>query len=310
MDFPAIMQNLLLSASCCLALTLPAVAVPAGNNWMASVGGGVRLSQLSIPGSHDSGARVEPLAGTAKCQNATLAEQLGFGLRFLDIRCAHFNDAFAIYHGSVNQNLAFADVIRQVSGFLQANPGECVIMSIKEETASAGATRSFEATFDAYVAANPAIWSLATKVPAMSEVRGKILLLRRFRASVPKGIDATNWPDNTNFNVNNLCVQDGYQVSQPLRKWTQVTDAFTAAAADANAEVLHLNFTSGYRPGPFGIPNITVVSDAINPRIGNFFATAPAGHYGCVVMDFAEVTRPALIFQKNFPPRPQSPASR
>ncbi|MEO0017859.1 MAG: hypothetical protein RLZZ522_1142, partial [Verrucomicrobiota bacterium] len=54
-----------------LALALSAVALPAGNNWMGSIGGAVRLSQISIPGTHNAGAQVEgPLAGTAKCQNA------------------------------------------------------------------------------------------------------------------------------------------------------------------------------------------------------------------------------------------------
>lgn len=297
----AILRKFLRSVGCILALIFPAKAAPGGNDWMESIGGTVRLSQISIPGTHDSGARVEgPLAGTAKCQNATIAEQLSYGVRFLDIRCKHENNVFTIYHGSVNQNLTFTQVLDQVTGFLNANPGECVMMSIKEETASSGTTRSFEATFDTYVALDPTKWSLATNTPALSGVRGKIQLVRRFGATVVKGIDATNWPDNTTFNVNNLRVQDQYQVPDNAEKWTSITDALSAAFAETNANILHLNFTSGYKPGLFGIPNITTVSNAINPQLDTYFGTAARGRYGCLLMDFADATRPALIYQTNF----------
>lgn len=296
------MQNFLHAVGCILALTLPAPALPAGNNWMGSIGGTVRLSQVSIPGTHDSGARVEQFAGTAKCQNATIAEQLGYGVRLLDIRCKHEHDAFTIYHGSVNQNLTFTQVMDQVTGFLNANPGECVMMSIKEETASSGTTRSFEATFDSYVAADPTKWSLGTSVPALSGVRGRIQLVRRFGASQAKGIDATNWPDNTTFEVNNLSVQDWYQANDNTTKWTYITTALSAAFSDANADILHLNFTSGYKSGFLGIPSITTVSNSINPQLATYFGTAAPGHYGCVLMDFADATRPALIYNTNFIP--------
>src|SRR5436190_13544256 len=46
----------------------------ASQNWMAPLNSGLYVSQLSIPGTHDSGARFEPVSGTAKCQNLTIAE--------------------------------------------------------------------------------------------------------------------------------------------------------------------------------------------------------------------------------------------
>ena len=63
----------------------------AGNDWMSPLDGGLLLSQLSIPGTHDSGARFEPLSRTAKCQTLTIGQQLDAGARFLDIRCRHVN---------------------------------------------------------------------------------------------------------------------------------------------------------------------------------------------------------------------------
>jgi 1-phosphatidylinositol phosphodiesterase len=287
-------------AACIAGLAVPTVAGAAGNNWMSGIAGTTRLSQLSIPGSHDSGARKEYWPGTSKCQDASLAEQLNLGLRFLDMRCRHINDVFAIHHGSVFQDMYFGEALNQVIDFLNANPGECVMMSVKEEYSSETITRSFEATFDSYVANNPGKWALATSIPTLESVRGKIVLVRRFGSVVAKGIDATNWPDNTAFNVNNLHVQDAYQVGDTGAKWNAVTSAIDAAAADTNAEVLHLNFTSGYTSNLLGIPSITNVSNYINSRVYDTFAAALRGHYGCVLMDFADSGRSTAIYNTNF----------
>src|SRR5688500_16988143 len=59
------------------------------SNWMGSLPDATNVAQLSIPGTHDSGARTEPVGGTAKCQNLSIADQLTAGVRYLDIRCRH-----------------------------------------------------------------------------------------------------------------------------------------------------------------------------------------------------------------------------
>jgi 1-phosphatidylinositol phosphodiesterase len=269
-------------------------------SWMSALDGSVKLSQLSIPGTHDSAARVENWPGTARCQSLSLPEQLQAGVRYLDIRCRHLRDGFSICHGTVDQKLPFSEVLAQVYGFLETNRGECVLMVVKEEHTAEGNTRSFEATFDASVAGNPGRWWLGTSLPTLEEVRGKIVLVRRFGAAAAKGINATAWGDNTSFNVNNLAVEDHYVVDNNDTKWGQVTAALDAAAADGNAAVLHLTHSSGYRSGTFGIPSIPWVSDTLNPRLHSWFTKAKPGHYGCVIMDFADRTRPWRIAQSNF----------
>jgi len=173
-------------------------------NWMGALNSNYTLSQFSVPGSHDAGARYEPVSGTAICQTLTISDQLNAGVRFLDIRCRHYYDAFTIHHGSVYQNLNFDDVLNACTSFLNSNPTECIIMSVKEEYNAAGNTRTFEQTFDSYTAKNPGYWYLGANIPVLSSVRGKIVLLRRFSAvTTPKGIDASNWADNTTFTINN-----------------------------------------------------------------------------------------------------------
>lgn len=274
------------------------------NSWMTGLPDNTNLARITIPGTHDSGARTEPIGGTAKCQNLSIADQLEAGVRFLDIRCRHIGDAFAIHHGSIYQNLNFTDVLTACLSFLDNHPGETIIMCVKEEYDPTGNTRSFEQTFDSYVATYPGRWHLGAAVPNLGSVRNKIVLLRRFGASsTPKGIDATNWADNTTFTSTTadatLRVQDQYVVPDNNNKWTGVTNLFTEANASTN-NTLFINFTSGYKSLIFGIPSITTVSNNINPRINTFFTTNTYGRYGIIPMDFVDATRAQLIVESNF----------
>ncbi|MDJ1479452.1 phosphatidylinositol-specific phospholipase C [Cytophagaceae bacterium YF14B1] len=270
------------------------------NNWMSLVSSSLTLSQLSIPGTHDSGALYEPVSGTAKCQNLTIGNQLTAGIRFLDVRCRHIDNAFAIHHGSIYQNMNFDDVLNACWSFLASNPTETIIMSVKEEYNSSNVSRTFEQTFDSYIQKNPSQWYLGSSVPALGSVRGKIVLLRRFSAtSTPKGIDATNWADNTTFTSGILNVQDYYNVSSADQKWTSITNQFNAALA-GSSNTLYLNYTSGYKALIFGIPSITTVSNSVNPKITTYFTTNTSGRYGIIPMDFADSGRSSLIIATNF----------
>ncbi|MES2475103.1 MAG: phosphatidylinositol-specific phospholipase C domain-containing protein [Verrucomicrobiota bacterium] len=296
------MKALLKSAmvTACLVLSIGLVHA-AGNDWMSSLNGTLPLSQYSIPGTHDSGARYEQFGGTAKCQNLTIAGQLEAGVRFLDIRCRHLDNAFTIHHGSVYQNINFADVLNDVMGFLNANPRETVIMSVKEEYDASGNTRSFEATFDSYVAQNPTKWLLGANLGTLDASRGKIVLFRRFGAGGTKGIDASNWPDNTTFSTGGrLRVQDRYVVTDNNAKWSSI-EAILNEARHGGPGTLYVNFASGYKDLGLGIPSITTISNTINPRLTTFFNANPSGRFGAVLMDFVDAARAALIYNTNAP---------
>ena len=80
-------------------------------NWMARLPDSHLLSQLSLPGTHDTCALYNGFSfGFAKCQAWALADQLNAGIRFIDIRCRHLGDRFAIYHGVIDQRISFDDV--------------------------------------------------------------------------------------------------------------------------------------------------------------------------------------------------------
>jgi 1-phosphatidylinositol phosphodiesterase len=296
--------NLLLSALLCLGLLGSSAAAQSNVRWMASLRGDPSLAELSIPGTHDAGARYERFYGTIKCQTLTLPQQLRAGVRFLDIRCRHVKNSFLIYHGPVYQRLTFDEVLNGCAAFLRENPTECVIMSVKEENKPSANTRTFENTFDAYVASDPARWCLTENVPTLFQAKGKIVLLRRFRASaVPKGIDATRWPDNASFTISSpagrLRVQDCYQVRDTRRKWKAIRNLYDEAAS-GDRDCLYINFASGYTPSWFfKFPRIRAVSNGINPLVAAYFANQSPQRYGITVMDFADDRKCSLIIATN-----------
>jgi len=298
----AVQPQLTMQADNTVAVTMQAAAVTM-NSWMTGIADNTSLAALSIPGTHDSGARNEPVAGTAKCQDLTIAQQLEAGVRFLDIRCRHIDNGFAIHHGSIYQNLNFNDVLVACTNFLAAHPKETILMSVKEEYDATNNTRTFEQTFDTYVQQYSNFWSLGVTVPTLGQVRGKIVLLRRFGASAAKGIDATAWADNTTFTINNsnasLKIQDQYVVPDNNAKWTNVTNLFTESSTQSN-NTLYINFTSGYKSLIFSIPSITTVSNAINPKISTYFTSNTHGRYGVIPMDFVNTDRASLIVNTNF----------
>jgi len=260
------------------------------------------LSRLSIPGTHNTGALYEPFYGTSKCQDLTISDQLAIGVRYLDIRCRHIDNAFAIYHGPISQHLTFAAVVTACIDFLADNPTECVVMSVNEESIPSRNTRTFEETFAAYVAEHPERWELGTITPTLDEAKGKIVLLRRFPAdSCLKGIDASRWPVNATFTIDGparLRVQDQYIVPDNLAKLAAIRSLYDEATS-ANDEILYLNYTSGYRRGLLGFPNIRLVSDFINPAVSQVFNESAHGRFGVTVMDFADRAICALIIATN-----------
>lgn len=273
------------------------------SNWMSFIPDTTSIAQISIPGTHDSGARFEPVSGTAKCQNLTIADQLTAGVRFLDVRCRHFNNSFTIHHDLVYQNLNFSDVLKACIDFLDANPSETVIMSVKEEYTPSGNTRSFEETFDAYVKENASKWDLGTDISRLSSIRGKIKLLRRFSTANAKGIDATAWKDNATFEINNkaanLKIQDEYKVSKVEAKWASVNSLLNAAHDDTSNR-LYINFGSGFKSLIFGIPDIIAVNNYINPKITTFFSGNTNGKYGVIPLNFITADLSRGIVKSNF----------
>ena len=260
-----------------------------GADWMARVDDDKLLSELSVPGTHNSGAMYEPLPGTAKCQNLTIGGQLEIGVRFLDVRCRHVKDSFDIYHGIVYQKISFQDVVDECVKFLEANPTETIIMSVQQVGRAMDNSRSFVETFKSYVGQEAERWCLEDKIPKLGEVRGRIVLFRRFGGVSDLGMAASAWRGGT-FEIKGAAamrVQDKFFCRRAGQKWDSVLKMLEDAAAGEKGK-LYVNFSSGYVSGLLGLPDITSVSDVVNAKLKSYLKDKAKRRYGIIVMDFVD----------------------
>jgi 1-phosphatidylinositol phosphodiesterase len=101
-------------------------------SWMGDIPDDVLVTALSIPGTHDSGCIEGPI-GIAKTQNVDISEQLNAGIRFLDIRLAHYQDNLFVHHDVIYMGKSYKDVLRICADFLAQHPTETILMSVREE---------------------------------------------------------------------------------------------------------------------------------------------------------------------------------
>lgn len=102
------------------------------SSWMGDIPDDVLVTALSIPGTHDSGCIEGPM-GIAKTQNLDILEQLNAGIRFLDIRLAHYQDDLFVHHDVVYMGKSYKDVLKICADFLARYPSETALMLIREE---------------------------------------------------------------------------------------------------------------------------------------------------------------------------------
>jgi 1-phosphatidylinositol phosphodiesterase len=102
------------------------------SSWMGDIPDDVLVTALSIPGTHDSGCIEGPM-GIAKTQNLDIPEQLNAGIRFLDIRLAHYQDNLFVHHDVIYMGKSYKDVLKICADFLARHPSETILMSVREE---------------------------------------------------------------------------------------------------------------------------------------------------------------------------------
>ena len=154
-------------------------------NWMSHISNSTKLSEINLPGTHDSCAFRVQFALLSKCQTQTITEQLNSGIRFLDIRVEKDSDKLKLVHDIADckkpknkrENLYLEEVINECKKFLSENPSETILLSYKRDD-GANQEETFEKFFENYLENDP-IWYRENRIPILKEVRGKIVLLNR-----------------------------------------------------------------------------------------------------------------------------------
>jgi 1-phosphatidylinositol phosphodiesterase len=171
-----------------------------------------------------------------RCQAVSPREQLENGVRFFDIRVQPQypedagRDELILVHSvfpiSLTGNKYFRDLMREVNEFLERNPSETLIISLKREGPGNATDEQLSRILHDHYARPDSRWWVRPKIPTLGEARGKVILLRRFNLQENLkgehggngwGIDAAAWEDNTAHAMcpsGQLCIQDFYEVSE------------------------------------------------------------------------------------------------
>ncbi|MGW0175225.1 phosphatidylinositol-specific phospholipase C [Rhodococcus sp. NPDC003322] len=278
-------------------------------DWMGGLPDDVGLSELSLPGTHDTmamGASVFALT-----QDHDLPTQLRAGIRVLDVRTRHFRDVFPIHHGVEYLHTNFTNVVVQVTDFLRDHPTEAVVMRLKEEYTAAENTRGYEDTLNWYIDENPEtrdrlrqhLWHApaGSGFPALGAVRGKIVVIQDFPGSASYG---PRWGGA------GTDIQDTYELAglgEVDRKWELVRGQFERAASGSPATffVNHLSATGNPVALATGTVPVTVARGGpgvigILDHTEAFLTANPAGRTGAVMADFPTADLVDALVSRNF----------
>lgn len=275
-------------------------------DWMSFLDGNKKLTDLTIPGTHDTCAYTVPLNVGAACQTMDVAGQLHAGIRYLDMRLKRGSDndgVLWLYHASVALDLRFMDVLEDCYKFLDKNDRETILMSVKQEDGGGPAIYDW---LKPMIDGRLDKWHLTSnRVPTLDEVRGKIVLFRRF-GSHDIGLDTqTGWPDNDFKSFENqgvkFRVQDKYKIFDLVNMGTKWGDCVHSMLNDAkkpeNRDRFFINFASGagaLTPRTLATGHLTA-KEGTNASIHRYMEGSLSGRYGIIPMDYPEHPNQSLI---------------
>jgi len=274
--------------------------------WMTELPDKLKLTDMSIPGTHDTGASdidFQKFPVFAQTQTLSVGEQLMAGIRALDVRCRHIGNKFAIHHDLIYLNLNFDDLLKSVTGFLARHPGEVVLMRIKEEYKPADNSRTFAQTLQEYINNYSKFFWKSTTMPRLGQARGKIVILDQTPKSPGFGPPWSSFKiqDNYDFSGQGCCVAGVLQgcFREPTctlknrveYKW-KVAKEFFLETTNGDKDTVYINFMSANHPPEAG-PND--VAKGMNQKAKDFFAPSnnKIDRAGWVFMDFPG---PSLIY--------------
>ncbi|WP_327705982.1 phosphatidylinositol-specific phospholipase C [Streptomyces decoyicus] len=239
-------------------------------DWMSGLGDATPVQRLTIPGTHDSGARKG--GPWVACQNTSVEAQLDSGVRFLDVRCRAIDNVFAIHHGAFYQELMFGDVLNACRAFLRAHPSETVLMRVKQEYSEVSA-EEFRRIFDIYLddKGYRSLFRLDTGLPTLGQARGRVVLL-----ADSDGLGGVRYADPQLFDI-----QDDY-MAEPFGKYPKIEAQFRKAVTQPGKLFVNYVSTSALLP-----PRSN--ADRLNPQVKNLLAGSEGSTWtglGIVPMDF------------------------
>lgn len=292
-------------------------------NWMENIPDETKLSSMSIPGTHDSCTQNVDMRYIFQCQDASIATQLKYGYRYLDMRLVlekrsgqetlvlkHNIARCKVSDSPFSRTLTLADVLKDVYAFLDEHQSETVIMCMKAENSKDDVAAVQKALYEMIDQASEH-WYLKNEIPTLGAVRGRIVLATRFDDKLQVGSDRCGlyfgWADQGDRTVltdptaesvingrETLCVQDRYNYDVDDKITAIRTCLDSSRAAD---DTFFLNFTSTSGSGAVGHPK----EYAKDINLDLYAYEWEAGKaYGVVIVDFGPKKIAEKIYGTNF----------
>ena len=273
--------------------------------WMKKIPDDKKITGINMPGTHDSACRFVDFGFISQTQTLSVTQQLDAGVRYFDFRFKLICETFLANHsicycrkkkGFWNKVLTCDDIVKECLDFLSQNPSETILFQLKEAESHAG-DDFYSLFFEKYIKNLPDKWFVENRIPAMGEVRGKIILLRAVSVDKKKftdensGIDFTAYPYVGSRNIDDwrrgelkkldgtpygaILVQDCYK-SEGKYKWQTVTRFLESGLSEDEFNICYTSCTC------LLVPRINV--RYINPRITSYdFGNK---YFGIIATDF------------------------
>ncbi len=291
------------------------------SDWMANISDKLKLSEISIPGTHDSATKYCTLNYCTSCQDMTMREQMENGYRYIDVRLVlnEEKDGFVFSHGSFrckkgfwpwSEKITFNDFCDDLYDFLDKHPTETVIVCIKLENKEDDVATAEKLIMDK-IAEKQDKWYTKNAIPRLQDVRGKAVLATRFEDVLGYGEDNVGlhfyWEDQGNTEPSEIAYEVS-PINDKERLWVQ--DRFkystqdkinaikdTIETATAGKDDFLINFLSVYGPSFLGHPKGN--AETINKEFENIDLTSGNSH-GVIVLDYATPELAKKIYNTNF----------
>ncbi|WP_310609051.1 phosphatidylinositol-specific phospholipase C domain-containing protein [Limnohabitans sp.] len=202
------------------------------SGWMSKIPDGTYISNMTIPGTHDSGMGIYDwnwaMADVVKTQTLQLDAQLYAGIRFLDIRLQLDNTyGLVVSHGGYKAGVTGDEVMRFVKDFLQAHPSEAIIMRVKKELSSDDMT-TFAAAADTLLNKySNILYPKRTSLNSLTlgDLRGRVFIYYDYSFN-------TNYGEH--YNNTGMTIQDNYDICGTTSlyndKWVKIKESLKSAA--------------------------------------------------------------------------------
>ena len=284
-------------------------------DWMARVDGDLTLSELAIPGTHDSATRCAQLGFFSKCQTKDIRGQLDAGFRYLDIRLAVDGGKLKLVHGFTNcktgpmpwsGTLYLDSVLEDCYAFLRTHKTETILFVVKQDHGSERVS-DFQALLGKYIDRDHDMWLLTDVMPTLDEARGKLVLFRRYADEGSYGLASglpLMWAEQGG--TDNLALSAAEEDNGAYKLWVQDRFAYDTEhkwtaflgglrTAPGTSEECYLSFLSTKGMAAYGHP--FHFARTLNAQLMELPLTQGSGW---IIVDFGTAPIAEHIYSANF----------